>query len=1192
MSVFRILAEEIENWYANQPTVSLINEGDKKYYYHGRNTGARPYYGKYIFITDSFGYASGYGDGKIVHVYTLPFGDDRLFSIKNPHHLSHLRKYIDDYTISVIFKSSNNDEEIDWAALSYIGTDEFEQPEDLFEHMGYYGIKLKERTGINSIYVFDEKYLTYEGTIDLTTPEMQNKIRQFYHNFEKDKHFIEEENEVTGSTKTPQEIANSLVTDPRFKKVTVLVNLDVQLADEAFKRDTGFYIGKEDKGIGIRKEKVMELIKSGELKYAPEASIYLTNDGKPRLSFGDGRHRFAVLRDLGVKSINMSIWNAPQSRKLIPLLQRNDQNNEKQNQWESYTAEEIAKHIYNLLTPEQQEENDWNFNDYYNTIKGFGEAYELIDINPNDLKFNEDFYFDTVENYEYLMKQNSPIPEIVIDADNGIIDGNHRAKAAMNLGKTIKAYRAIQQYANESNDIPKINETTYKVYHGTNEKFGNFNFNKATQGIIWFTDSIDSIQKGEHGGQGNKYIMTRYITINNPAGWKEYEKYGLQQLQDMGYDGVILPQGNKTDYFVFSNKNISAKPLTEEEDYRGQHTAPTSEDSPMYDVTNAFGEDIYTDKALRMFGLYGSYDSYSIALIQRARNKPNMLVKIYRAIPKVITNQDRFNDYEKQKLYILKTGRLPKGADNWRNSSEYYDWLSNEVDRLRGLPQETEEKVKINNGDWVTINPAYAKVHGQSNLNNKFKVLSKTVPAKNLFTDGNSIHEWGYVGNDLNERKKKRQIGMALPLGQIFTGGMLEEQTEPIERGTSGDCYKNVQDYLLDNDIPYATIVHGVVTSRNGTLNHAWIETDEDVYDPTTGVKTDKEKYYAKLNPQVHARYTFTDALKQRFITGNYGPWTESTNEGVADKYAEKAFNIPDTGEEDYYKATAALPPDPSMGEYVCDVYDDEDHPLVEKRKLLSRIFKNPKNLTKFGKNVRAVSDINGNFYIAETDAPFFHQELQDALWNKGIHDSFMQWYRMGLSNLFTLSGSYMGLSSNTEETYLKNVKTKNPQFRFLTRQNTEVANEGVADDARERMFNIPNPEAEMDYKATRNIEPTSDMGEYVGDIIIGDEFQSRVFKNPKNLDKFGNRHGGSVKAISLPNGDIYIAEKDAFFFHNDILRSLNLPRSPYIAWYASNYNDGFSMAMSSFDKKSMDRITKMRDVVQYRFPQYKFNID
>ena len=53
----------------------------------------------------------------------------------------------------------------------------------------------------------------------------------------------------------------------------------------------------------------------------------------------------------------------------------------------------------------------------------------------------------------------------------------------------------------------------------------------------------------------------------------------------------------------------------------------------------------------------------------------------------------------------------------------------------------------INSGDWVTIYRPYAKEHGMSSLRGKYKILSMTVPAKNLFTDGNSIYEWGYIEN-------------------------------------------------------------------------------------------------------------------------------------------------------------------------------------------------------------------------------------------------------------------------------------------------------------------------------------------------------------------------------------------------------------------------------------------------------------
>jgi hypothetical protein len=93
--------------------------------------------------------------------------------------------------------------------------------------------------------------------------------------------------------------------------------------------------------------------------------------------------------------------------------------------------------------------------------------------------------------------------------------------------------------------------------------------------------------------------------------------------------------------------------------------------------------------------------------------------------------------------YILKTGKLPRDIDNWRNSSEYYDWLSNEIEKLKALPL-NDKKVGINDGDWITINPAYAKQHGESNLRNNYRIISKTVTAKELYTDGNSIHEWGY----------------------------------------------------------------------------------------------------------------------------------------------------------------------------------------------------------------------------------------------------------------------------------------------------------------------------------------------------------------------------------------------------------------------------------------------------------------
>ena len=392
-------------------------------------------------------------------------------------------------------------------------------------------------------------------------------------------------------------------------------------------------------------------------------------------------------------------------------------------------------------------------------------------------------------------------------------------------------------------EVEALNENTYRVYHGTNQEFDKFDFKRATQGIIWFTDSLESIKNQTHGGQGNKYIMTRDIVINNPAGWAEYEKYGLQQLEDMGYDGVILPQGDKNDYFVFSNKSIKKpKDIIKEENYQGSHQAPqpNGDDSPMYDVTKQFGEDIYGSNAVRMFGGYGSYDNYSIALIQQARNKPNMQVKIYRAVPKVITNQEKIDDYQKRMKYILKTGKLPRDVDNWRNSSEYYDWLSGEIEKLKTQP--TEDRTKINNGDWVTINPQYAKEHGQGNLKNNFRVLTKTVSASQLYTDGNCIHEWGYS----TEKAKPQGIneGQKFNIKSILNTDAAYQTLDSSSAGKSTWCAGGCAILAYALNILYQYPVYVIYDYDNNQIDHFIVKTPSNTFIDCEGEQQNILKNY------------------------------------------------------------------------------------------------------------------------------------------------------------------------------------------------------------------------------------------------------------------------------------------------------------------------------------------------------------
>ena len=76
---------------------------------------------------------------------------------------------------------------------------------------------------------------------------------------------------------------------------------------------------------------------------------------------------------------------------------------------------------------------------------------------------------------------------------------------------------------------------------------------------------------------------------------------------------------------------------------------------------------------------------------------------------------------------------------------KYYEWLGEFEETVKKSNKKVENITEINPGDWVTISRKYAKEHGQAHLRNKYKILSKKVRAKEIFTEGNSLNEWGYA---------------------------------------------------------------------------------------------------------------------------------------------------------------------------------------------------------------------------------------------------------------------------------------------------------------------------------------------------------------------------------------------------------------------------------------------------------------
>jgi hypothetical protein len=198
-----------------------------------------------------------------------------------------------------------------------------------------------------------------------------------------------------------------------------------------------------------------------------------------------------------------------------------------------------------------------------------------------------------------------------------------------------------------------------------------------------------------------------------------------------------------------------------QEEYKGEHQAPNRESgAPLYDLTKIYPEDIYSSHALQHYGQGNPLDSFCISIIKSARNRPNYPITIYRAIPKITSKVNSkikelsklisyFNAY---KFFPVNNPIINKIGEKYP-SEQYtghkYDERSKLIyqDILKEIEQlapHFEKPIKINKGDWVTINKEYAREHGEDNLRGNYKILSKNVKAKDIFTEGDSIQEWGY----------------------------------------------------------------------------------------------------------------------------------------------------------------------------------------------------------------------------------------------------------------------------------------------------------------------------------------------------------------------------------------------------------------------------------------------------------------
>ena len=149
-------------------------------------------------------------------------------------------------------------------------------------------------------------------------------------------------------------------------------------------------------------------------------------------------------------------------------------------------------------------------------------------------------------------------------------------------------------------------------------------------------------------------------------------------------------EGDPWDEISIAKWVLAHRSQLRETDYRGEHQAPGKEGgAPLYDLTaeGMYPEDVYGPNGMRY---YAPEEPEAFSRCMAYKGRPNKVLTVYRAVP---------------------------------------------ADLVRP---------KITPGDWVAITPAYAREHGRSHLQGAFKVITKTVYARDVYTEGNSLDEWGY----------------------------------------------------------------------------------------------------------------------------------------------------------------------------------------------------------------------------------------------------------------------------------------------------------------------------------------------------------------------------------------------------------------------------------------------------------------
>lgn len=295
------------------------------------------------------------------------------------------------------------------------------------------------------------------------------------------------------------------------------------------------------------------------------------------------------------------------------------------------------------------------------------------------------------------------------------------------------------------------------VYHGTGEdgsftifdesRFGNTDKGYQGEGF-YFSESKKYAQS--YAWKKGSELKSVFINARNPfkrpdtvshgenwreATWEAFEKYGInketspeqqsQKLKNQGFDGIYV---KKSDAY-WSNDGSDKPFIMELVVYSHNQIKSATDNVGTFDASNPDIRFSRNSALAKLRDIYGYRDSHLAPDADGGFNS-HQLANVYPDL----NSRNFAREYGDGRPYDAKTVKIMR---------EMQKNPEGEITVYRAVPAGIEANT-LNYGDWVAITKDYAIEHGNSRFDGKYKIIEQKVKGSDLYTDGNSIDEWGY----------------------------------------------------------------------------------------------------------------------------------------------------------------------------------------------------------------------------------------------------------------------------------------------------------------------------------------------------------------------------------------------------------------------------------------------------------------